>query len=892
MFEEALKAGINPNIAESREKIPALATAIENDRKSMVNSLFNAGAHPQYLVHKAFISKVGFTRVFNFMVQNESDLDVRGVDPYEGTLLHHACEARDFDAVRKILSVPKVNVNIRNGDGDTPLLCAIKSNNSTIAEMLIKAGADVNIMDKKHNFPIHLALYRGQKDLVVLLERHGCDVNVLDELGYSPLHIAVMKGMACTAIFLTKQGANVKTKTADGELAIHIALRKGTKMKPVSTVLVYYGSPFDVPDKTGNTAYHQAIFNEFWDIALYMSAIDHSRSYSANKAGETPLLLACRKGKKQLVFQFLDSGADPNRANSNGSTPLYEFIRTYKFDVEEECLTPYNLRVCVEKFIFKNADFKLATSDTAFTALHAAVKNGLLTAVDIFIQLDGDVVNLTTSSGDTPLHIACATPCGGEETNFNLAIASLLLGVGARTDITNANGDTPLHVAVKYSQKSCVGLLLNFHAELYHWDKQGKCPLHCAVEKGYLDVVDEFLEVGTNLNVWTENGRTPLSLAVVRNQLAIVKKLVSNGANLTIRLPDSHNTALHTAVEQGKVEIVKELIKGEVNVHMSVNKRGETPIMICEKMIRENGEGQYSEMLEILKEAPLTIPVKRNSTLRRRALRSQQQKNNSVQSLTVGNPLVKRLSDANAYSSQADEILRNHYESNVKGRHEVIREEQNKNQKYHQQVLAEEAKLVHQRRNSEGLTKQLPTDVETNTYSENSKFRSLRPVRKTDGVSAADPISEDNIATLETWLSQHGVTGSVREKIIKDSKTLTSLRKNVEEFVSTVRVCEQKSTPPPSNVNFSKAYANIRNVLVIAARLEKLLSNPSGAQIAVEMVTNIETMIRVSNNRRLCQQASYPAFTQKALDLVRTNISHPQFKFWSGLGITWNSATG
>eukprot|EP01135_Chromosphaera_perkinsii_P004626 Nk52_evm19s292 gene=Nk52_evmTU19s292 len=894
MFQEALKSGIDPNIAESKDKIPALATAIENDRRGIVKALFKKGAHPQYLVHKLFISKVGFSRVFQCMIENESDLNVRGVDSYEGTMLHHACEARDVNAVKKMLQCrPKVNLNIRNGDGDTPLLIAIKSENATIAELLIKAGADVNLMDKRHNFPIHLALYRGQRDLVTLLERHGCDINVLDERGYTPLHIAVIKGMTVSALFLLTQGANVKAKTQDGEIALHIALRKGKKMRVVSALLVHKGSPLDATDSFGNNAYHLALMNEFWDIALYISAIDRNPSFGANKAGETPLLLACRKNKKQLVFQYLDSGANPNQVSSVGETPLHVFLTSYEFNVEDECNSSYNLRASIEKFIFKNADFRLLTTDTGESPLHVAVRRCLLTAVDIFIQLDPESIDLTTKKGCSSLHLACESK-GGEE-SFSLAIASLLLGAGARTDLTNAAGDTPLHSAVTSDNKAIVNILLNFHAEPYHWDKKGYCPIHCAVQQGSVDLVEEFVATGTNLNVWTEGGFTPIALAVECGHLAVVSTLVRNGSSLSIRLPDSHNTAMHTAVEKGRGDIVKELLKGDVSVHTVVNKRGETPITICERKIREQaGRGVlYDNIYETLKNAPVVVPVK-SDTLKRRMLRSQKNRVDAS-NLAVSNPMVKRLSDAAACGTPP-EALKAHYESNVKTRHEQIVEEQTRTREMYMQFPSSPAVTVANSSmnsaHSEADNRSDYEEVGESTYTENSKFHSRAPSNSSvvSGRSARSTEQPTGDA-LEAWLDQHGVTGSVREKIIKDSKTLNSLLSTTEDFMATARADAKKGSVP-SNVFLSKTFTNIRNILVIASRLEKLLFKPTGTEIAGAMVANVEELITICGNKRICQQSSYPPFTQKTLDLIKSSISHQQFKFWTTLGIQWNSATG
>ena len=70
----------------------------------------------------------------------------------------------------------RLNVNLKNNNGDTPLLWAVKYNRE-VAEMLVKVEKnreyfqklDANVQDKNGNTPLHLAIMKGDNKLARLL---------------------------------------------------------------------------------------------------------------------------------------------------------------------------------------------------------------------------------------------------------------------------------------------------------------------------------------------------------------------------------------------------------------------------------------------------------------------------------------------------------------------------------------------------------------------------------------------------------------------------------------------------------------------------------------------------------------------------------------------------
>ena len=75
---------------------------------------------------------------------NVNDRDEEGC-----SVLHHAVSFYNIDAVNYILSLDDVNINIRDIDGWTPLLIAVKFNYFIIAEILLEHCADWSLRTKK-----------------------------------------------------------------------------------------------------------------------------------------------------------------------------------------------------------------------------------------------------------------------------------------------------------------------------------------------------------------------------------------------------------------------------------------------------------------------------------------------------------------------------------------------------------------------------------------------------------------------------------------------------------------------------------------------------------------------------------------------------------------------
>jgi ankyrin repeat protein len=127
----------------------------------------------------------------------EHKVDINGLYE-ERSGLHAACVTLTHEVIEYLLTLPALNVNVRNARGRTPLytLCMPidgkildkptctkgdeQARRIAVADLLIKAGADVNIQttDELNEAPIHVAISHHQLDLVKFLILMGADLNV------------------------------------------------------------------------------------------------------------------------------------------------------------------------------------------------------------------------------------------------------------------------------------------------------------------------------------------------------------------------------------------------------------------------------------------------------------------------------------------------------------------------------------------------------------------------------------------------------------------------------------------------------------------------------------------------------------------------------------------
>ena len=154
----------------------------------------------------------------------------RGMDPHTRndkgqTGLTLALQLGSLQAFAALLTVPQLNVEVRNAHGESPLMMAALKGHLQAARTLIELGADVN---KTGWTPLHYAASSnqpGQEDIAALLLEHHAYIDAASPNGTTPLMMSAQYGsIACTQRLLD-EGADPMLKNQLGLRAIDFAAR-------------------------------------------------------------------------------------------------------------------------------------------------------------------------------------------------------------------------------------------------------------------------------------------------------------------------------------------------------------------------------------------------------------------------------------------------------------------------------------------------------------------------------------------------------------------------------------------------------------------------------------------------------------------------------------------
>ncbi|XP_077462009.1 uncharacterized protein ank2a isoform X5 [Stigmatopora argus] len=367
----------------------------------------------------------------------------------------------------------------------------------------------------------------GNIDKVLEFLKNGVDISTCNQNGLNALHLAAKEGHQDLVDELLERGAHVDSSTKKGNSALHIASLAG--QREVVSLLVKRGANVNSQSQNGFTPLYMAAQENHLDVVKYLLENDGNQSI-ATEDGFTPLAIALQQGHNSVVSLLLEH------------------------DTKGKVRLPA-LHIAARKDDTKSAALLLQNDHNA----------------DVQSKM---MVNRTTESGFTPLHIAAHYG--------NVNVSTLLLNRGAAVDFTARNGITPLHVASKRGNTNMVVLLLDRGAQIDAKTRDGLTPLHCAARSGHDSAVELLLEKGAPILARTKNGLSPLHMSAQGDHVECVKLLVQDKAPVDDVTLD-YLTALHVAAHCGHYRVTKLLLDKKANPNARAL-NGFTPLHIaCKK---------------------------------------------------------------------------------------------------------------------------------------------------------------------------------------------------------------------------------------------------------------------------------------------------------------------
>ncbi len=290
--------------------------------------------------------------------------------PQEPMTLLEAVESGDTNKVKEMLN-ENADIYEEDDDGNTPISVAIKKRNQQIIDLLLTKGEATYL---------HRLIFINTDEEIKEYLNKLSDLKIL----------------------------NARMTNRDTPLLLAFRLGKDDVVK----LLLEKSGAFDL---------HKLILDKTVTADKIKKALQDFNPFVAKAydsqltSGETPLLLAVRLDKIKIVEMLLDEGADVNKADNTGYTPLITAIQY-------------------------SDDTKL---------------------VDMLLDKDADV-NKADNAGYTPLMFAVS--------NNNEIIVETLLIANADVDRQDNNGGTALIFAAQYKNSNIINQLLNKGAQVKNSD--------------------------------------------------------------------------------------------------------------------------------------------------------------------------------------------------------------------------------------------------------------------------------------------------------------------------------------------------------------------------------------------------------------------------------------
>jgi ankyrin repeat protein len=466
---------------------------------------------------------------------------------YAQSTLADRIEAGDRKTALEMIAAG-ANVNQAQPDGTTPLHWATYRVDRELVDRLLKKGAKASVVNRYGASPLHEAVRLASPELTGILLEAGADANAANEDGMTALMLAARTGNVTVAELLVKAGADVnRIERFKGQSAVMWAA--GENHPEMVAFLVAKGADLSIRAKA--TDWPSQISNE-------------PRVQYRPVGGLTPLLYAARAGCLACVKTMVEAGADKDRPNPDGMTPMMMALDNEAPEIAQYLLerganphtwdwwgrTPLYVAVTMRGGVDSRAGRRPPSSLTFIKALLAA-------GVNPNTQLafkepsrggrDNRFRDDLLTTGATPLLRAAQT--------FDNEVVTLLLAHGALVDLPNASGVTPFMAAAGIGTRGAATVTGPGPADnatvLSLETMEILRKAGADVNARITDVTSLTARIARDNTMTGRQGQTALFLAAERGRTELVRYLVEHGARTDLK-DDAGKTALDLVAGGGE----------------------------------------------------------------------------------------------------------------------------------------------------------------------------------------------------------------------------------------------------------------------------------------------------------------------------------------------------
>lgn len=492
------------------------------------------------------------------------------------------------------------------------LIAAIKQGNLEQFTRLLQGIYEDNflITDENGNTLMHLAAIYDQPEILkILMEKaEGYDspiCEITNDNGFTPLECCYLYSSSKAMSLLQSKS----TISPSCDMVITQQYEKMTRISPTglrregfSKIAIIASALGDinalrilmaiakdkegllrVKTKDGWSGIHFAAYNDRLDlIRLFPEKIIQEVT---DNQGNTPLMVAARRGNLTIIQYLLEKGGDLHAKNIHRENAIVLAAENGQLEV-------------IEFLDKKNADL-MAVNDKGENALMLAARNGHIDTVN-YLLARGIRTDLLNNQSKTAFQLALEssqlkiaelfiTHCTVQEKNQalfdavirkDLEVVQWLVEQGASLSATDKFEMTPMLLAVSIGDIKLVDYFLSLDsAPIDNKDSEGDNLLFFAIKKRQTALVKHLVESGLfSLEDKNLQGKTPLLAAAEVNSDEIVEFLHQNGGKLEVQ-DNEGNNALHLLFAKGYMGCALNYIHAHgPTLLLQKNNKMETPL--------------------------------------------------------------------------------------------------------------------------------------------------------------------------------------------------------------------------------------------------------------------------------------------------------------------------
>jgi ankyrin repeat protein len=511
-----------------------------------------------------------------------------------GQSLLDAAESGDRAAALAALEAGG-DVDARGADGTTALIWAAYNGDADLVARLLTAGADANAKNEFGTSAIAEAAIGGYADVVAALLEGGADANTVNAEGETPLMAVARNGNLAAATALLDAGADVNAIELWGQQSA-LMWAAAQKQPAMIKLLIARGADVDARGAVRN-----------WERKV----IKEPRPKDMNQGGFTPLLYAAREGCIECARELAAGGADLDLADPHRVTPLVLAIMNMHFDFAAYLIeagadvNKWDLYGRSPLYMAVDTSTLPVMGNGAMVVLPSMDKRRAIDVARLLLEKGANVNaqlkrrppyrNVPQDRGGDSILSQGATPLLRAARAGDTPMAELLLANGALVDLPSNQGVTPLMAAAGVE----FGLRVT----------RGRNRTDEAVLSTMRVLVDAGADVNARM-LMEPRGESAAHLLVIEQRLSDFSYDYRGRQVPSVRAKP-HRTALHGAAMKGFTPFVKFLAENGADLYAR-DANGATALDLAEgnynePFLRQAAE-PHAETAAVLKELMAANP--------------------------------------------------------------------------------------------------------------------------------------------------------------------------------------------------------------------------------------------------------------------------------------------